>query len=97
MTADEIRKKHSILEDDGSPSAALYAGTCAGCDKEWPCDTIRALDLVPLAVSEAVERIVSALQDLEDSEDKSWNFYAYEVDDEVLDLLRSRDWSKGEG
>jgi hypothetical protein len=64
----EMRKWHLEMIDDGTPSGALYAGTCRGCDAHYPCDAILALDALD-ELSERVKRAVGLANEyLEDEE-----------------------------
>jgi hypothetical protein len=86
-----------------------HLAKCRGCGDIYPCDVHRMAELkdaeTAQSASEVVERIVEALEEArEDSFSREsltsldfWNRGQTKGFDDAIALLRSRDWSKGEG
>jgi hypothetical protein len=47
-----IRAEHKLLEDDGTPGAALYLGDCYTCERSFPCDVHRMAELKDAEIAE---------------------------------------------
>jgi len=84
----------------------MWCPQCAGgndpLDYPFPCDVHRMAELkdaeIAQAVSEAVERIVSALSQMDNFHTVGQVRRAMAIlKSDAIALLRSRDWSKGEG
>ena len=94
MTTSE---QDALLAKHGRHQGGWSDPVCSRCAVTFPCDVHRMAELkdaeIAEAVSEAVERIVEALK----AEMPTYGDFTVIELRRAIALLRSRDWSKGEG